>query len=166
MSAKLIITCDGACTVNPGGIATWAWVMVDDTGQKLLSQYGCLGEGLGMTNNRVEYQAVLEALRFLKAHKITALIKTDSQLVVNHIDNPSTCKAEHLKPLQVECTQLLVRTGATLEWIKRERNVMADALTRKAIKFYQARPEEHVKSFKIQVIYHNPIWLQQGGQHV
>ena len=63
MDTPLItIYTDGFCEPNPGGFACWGWVAYDRAGKELQQDFGCLGYGDGMTNNRAEYEAVLQAL--------------------------------------------------------------------------------------------------------
>ena len=63
---------DGSCLKNPGGCGGWAWLVPDgprDSGGELES-----------TNNRMEIQAVLEAVRALDG---PLLIYSDSRYVVD-----------------------------------------------------------------------------------
>ena len=131
---QIIFYCDGACLpVNPGGYATWAWVAVDLQGRELTSALGCLGHGSGCTNNVAEYTAVLEALRWGKRQGGgLVLVRTDSQLVVHQVNGTWRIKATPLLPLVQEARGLLAELGGRLEWIPREANTRADALTYQA----------------------------------
>jgi len=131
---RLIFDCDGACLpVNPGGWATWAWVAVDPDGHDITSASGCLGHGPGQTNNVAEYAAVLQALRWAKHQgRGPVLVRTDSQLVVHQVNGAWRIKATPLLPLAHEARALLVDLGGRLEWIPREANTRADALTYQA----------------------------------
>ena len=133
-TAQIIVYCDGACLpVNPGGYATWAWVAVDLQGRELTSASGCLGHGPGCTNNVAEYTAVLEALRWGKRQGGgLVLVRTDSQLVVHQVNGTWRIKAAPLLPLVQEARGLLAELGGRLEWIPREANTRADALTYQA----------------------------------
>ena len=134
ITAHLIVYCDGACLpTNPGGWATWAWVAVAPDGQELASASGCLGHGPGRTNNLAEYTAVVEALRWAKGHgRGPVLVRTDSQLVVQQVNDAWRVKAAPLLPLLQEARRLLQAVGGRLEWIPREANSRADALTYQA----------------------------------
>jgi len=141
---QLIFYCDGLTEpINPGGYACWAWVALDDEGAEISSDYGCLGYGPGFTNNLAEYAAVEEALKWAGLHHAQAkiVIRTDSLLVVNQVNGRWHCRAPHLQPLQLRCARLLGRLQATLEWVPRERNERADALTRVAYREARARKE-------------------------
>jgi ribonuclease HI len=63
---------DGACDPNPGP-GGWAAVLECDDRQREISGYA-----LATTNNRMEMQAAVEALRALK-HPCTVLFYTDSE---------------------------------------------------------------------------------------
>ena len=133
-TAHLMVFCDGACLpTNPGGWATWAWVAVAPDGQEVASASGCLGHGPGRTNNLAEYTAVLQALRWVKGHGGgPVLVRTDSQLVVNQVNGAWQVKAAPLRPLAQEARHLLAELDSRLEWIPREANMRADALTYQA----------------------------------
>ena len=63
MSKKLFkIFTDGGARGNPGLAAT-GFVVFDSKGQEIARQKKCLGVA---TNNVAEYQAVIEALQFIK----------------------------------------------------------------------------------------------------
>lgn len=84
---KIDVYTDGACSGNPGP-GGWAVVLVDD-GQ--VSTYH--GGEIETTNNRMELQAVIEAVRIIDEYAkgeesgtISAAIYTDSQYVVGGIN--------------------------------------------------------------------------------
>lgn len=141
----VMICCDGLCEPsNPGGWACWAWLARSPKGNRLKEAYGCLGNGPEMTNNRAEYAAVLNALRYtasrlqmLAEREMGVVIYSDSQLVINQIRGTYRVNQPHLAELRGQVVQLAqsfidhgVRIG--FEWIPREQNMDADALTRKA----------------------------------
>lgn len=69
---------DGGCFPNPGKGA-WAIVMVRN-GQLIDEKFGYHEN---TTNNRMEYLAVVNALKMVKLMKIETTIYSDSQLLVN-----------------------------------------------------------------------------------
>lgn len=69
------IYCDGSCFPNPGGPGGWG-VWIESTGG---AAYG--GEPV-TTNNRMEMQALIEALKLAPGDK-ESIIFSDSQYVVN-----------------------------------------------------------------------------------
>ena len=134
MTAAVLMFCDGLCEpVNPGGFACWGWVAFDETGHQLAQEYGCLGHGPGMTNNRAEYTALLQALDWATAAGHQGVhISTDSKLVVEQTNGRWNCKSPALQPLCATAQQKLARLQATLSWVPREQNTAADTLTRTA----------------------------------
>lgn len=74
---KIIYT-DGSCLSNPGGKGGWAAVIIDE--KKL--EWLISGNDNSTTNNRMELQAVIEALDFLEDND-ECIIFSDSQLVIN-----------------------------------------------------------------------------------
>lgn len=148
----ITIFCDGLCEPrNPGGWACWAWVAYSPKRAQLRSAHGCLGHGAGMTNNRAEYTAVINALRYalsridlLVEREIGMAIQSDSQLVINQIAGAYRVNQAHLAELRSDVVHLESRFTArgvpiTFTWIPREQNTVADALSRKA--YQEARGE-------------------------
>lgn len=123
---------DGCCEPrNPGGWGCWGWLAEDSNGRRLADGKGCIGHGPGVTSNVAEYHAGLEALRWAAGQGLRGVtLFMDSQLVVNQSMNAWQCNAAHLWPLLVELRALMAATGASLEWIPRERNGKADQLSR------------------------------------
>lgn len=72
---SIIISTDGACSPNPG-CGGWAYKVTTAT-----CQYSAKGRCESTTNNRMELQAVLEALLSLKGSAIVT-IRTDSSVVI------------------------------------------------------------------------------------
>lgn len=88
-----------------------------------------------MTNNVAEYRAVLGALKWLSENRgdDSACVMTDSKLVVEQVNGRWACNSEKLRPYRDECRELLRgMSNVMLLWIPRERNEVADALTRVA----------------------------------
>ena len=129
----IVIHTDGLCEPkNPGGWACWGWVALQD-GREIASGYGCLGQGPGATNNVAEYMAAIHALRWAIAQGLSeVLVRTDSQLVACHFSGAWECRSEHLRPLLAELRDLARQARARVEWVPRERNAVADALSRRA----------------------------------
>lgn len=135
MSVPVVIYFDGACEPrNPGGYGLWAWVALARDGSEVAHDYGSLGRGPDMTNNRAEYAALLEALHYLELHDFrNVVVRGDSQLVVRQVNGEWACNSPHLQPLcrlaQISCE---AATIARLEWVPREKNVRADGYSRQA----------------------------------
>ena len=134
---------DGACEpFNPGGTASYGWILKKD-GKELKSGHGVIGSGEGMTNNVAEYSGLIYGLEeFLKLNlQEKILIKGDSNMVINMISgkwgwNKKKSKWQpheklpHLKELLNQALSLLKKIEYEVEWIPREENKEADALSK------------------------------------
>lgn len=58
----MIVHCDGAITQNPGGTASYGYVLEPVHGE-VLEGKGIIGHGAEMTVNVAEYVALIEALK-------------------------------------------------------------------------------------------------------
>lgn len=135
----LVLHFDGACEPrNPGGVATYGWVITLPDDSVFANDCGVLcSGGPNATNNRAEYAALGFALRYLfdEIDQVDNLrIFGDSQLVIEQINGNWRCNAPHLVKMRDRCRQLLAALECryTLDWIPRELNEAADALSRKA----------------------------------
>jgi ribonuclease HI len=139
--SKLIVHFDGSCEPkNPGGVGTYGWI-IDRDGQRVASGSGCNSKGgPGSTNNVSEYAGLGFALRWLADHPgtmqpgDTLVLRGDSKLVVEQLAGRWKCNKEHLQKLKQRCLELLVGFGGQwrTEWIPREQNTEADALSQQA----------------------------------
>lgn len=140
------IWCDGLCEPaykggprNPNGCACYGYVILLENNTKVTG-YDTIGAGKGMSNNVAEYTALIEALR-----KCIELgyggeeihIYSDSQLVVHQLNNSWRVKSPNIIPLWKKAMELCNNRDIKIEWIPREQNVEADALTRKAYKLFR-----------------------------
>lgn len=148
---NLIVNSDGGARGNPGpaGIGVVVKLMTDTrkiTTKHEISKY--IGE---KTNNQAEYQAVIEALKWIQENSLTKGISKgkddvfaefllDSELVVKQLNGEYKIKNEGLKPLFWEIRDLIIRIGVkvSFEHICREENSEADKLVNIAI-------DEHLK---------------------
>ena len=134
---------DGACEpFNPGGTASYGW-LIKKNGKELKSGHGVVGSGEGMTNNVAEYSGLIYGLEeFLKLNiQDKLLIKGDSNMVINMISgkwgwNKKKSKWQpheklpHLKELLNQALSLVKKIEYEVEWIPREENKEADALSK------------------------------------
>jgi ribonuclease HI len=74
MSLPEIYT-DGSCLKNPGGSGGWAFTLLENG-----EQWSMVGNEKSTTNNRMELQAVIEALNFVQGPEY--VIYTDSELTM------------------------------------------------------------------------------------
>jgi ribonuclease HI len=129
---------DGLCQpINPGGIACYAFVVKSD-GKTIYNDYGVVGEPFSndSTNNVAEYTALAKALEWLVANNLIAdkvEIKSDSQLIVNHLSGNYKVKAKRIIPLYHRVLLLKSKFhDVQIKWVPREKNREADMLTNKA----------------------------------
>jgi ribonuclease HI len=127
---------DGACEpVNPGGVATWGFIVRDD--DTLIAKSSGLVDAPAaeQTNNVAEYEALEHLLKYLvRAHAdADATIHGDSTLVLEQVKGTWKANKPHLAGRRDRCQALLKALGKVeLVRVMREQNVEADALTHEA----------------------------------
>lgn len=137
---EIYVFCDGGAIKNPGPAAI-GMVICDSEGRvlKKISKY--IGEA---TNNQAEYQAVIEALSFIKSNlksrapreacSSRVIVYLDSELIVNQLNHRFKIKNKELAPLFLKVHNLVISLGnVKFEYIPREENKEADKLVKKAI---------------------------------
>ncbi len=77
------------------------------------------------TNNIAELTAAIEGLKRVEAIIIQngwqlakVVLVSDSQLCLGYASDKWRCKAEHLRPLKTELTQIYSRLDADTRWVK------------------------------------------------
>jgi ribonuclease HI len=145
---------DGAVEpVNPGGHGSWGWVLKDAaTGETVETREGDIGRAVWMTNNIAEYAALENGLsrvceRFMQgpAPILGLTVFGDSQLALYQVTGRWKCNREHLRGRRDRCrslVELLRRSGVrvALQWVPRDMNTEADALSRSAWTKATGRP--------------------------
>ena len=131
---------DGLCEPNPGGVATYGFVIKRD-GKKIDEGHGLAGtpKTPQATNNVAEYTGLIKALEWLVAHKTKGpvIVRGDSDLIVRQVKGEYKVKSGLLAPLHAQVKDLLEELpDLQLEWIQRERNADADRLTNLAYAEY------------------------------
>lgn len=141
-TSTLNIYCDGGSRGNPGPAAS-AFIVLDEFG-KIMHQQGFF---LGVaTNNQAEYQAVIEALKWLTTMNpqlSTLNFYLDSQLVVNQIKGIYKIKNPDLKIKNLEIQKLIAREArrsrncklkiSNFEYIPRTQNHIVDKLVNQTL---------------------------------
>lgn len=133
---------DGLCEPkNPGGTMGFGWLLDTGDGQ-MYNASGFVHARPDNTNNVAEYLALYEGLK--KAVEIRQqwadtkypglLIHGDSQLVCYQIEYKWKVNHPRLQVAHAKCMELLTGqlTPFLVEWIPRELNSAADALSRQA----------------------------------
>lgn len=130
---KVILYFDGSCLPkNPGGVAGFAWRLLDETGLEIASDSGEVCRGPTATNNVAEWAAVRNGLRYLKSINFEGEveIRGDSQLVIYQLDGTYKVRKPTLLPFYTESLQLLGSWVWKSHWIPREENKETDKLSR------------------------------------
>ena len=131
---------DGLCEPNPGGVATYGFVIKRD-GKKVHEGHGLAGtpKTPQATNNVAEYTGLIKALEWLLSQKAKepVVVRGDSDLIIKQVKGQYKVKSGLLAPLHARAKELLERLPDTsIEWIQRERNTEADRLTNLAYAEY------------------------------
>lgn len=132
---QLSVFCDGGARGNPGPAAI-GFVVKDDSGKVFKKRGKFIGRA---TNNVAEYQAVIEALTWLKSNiqPLTSNIKffLDSRLVVNQLNGLFKIKDNKLRQLIVKVRQLEQEVGGNVSYhlIERSKNQEADQLVNETL---------------------------------
>ena len=130
----LEVFCDGSGNTlsSDGG---YGWRIVAD-GSVVEDGSGYLPHA---TNNVAELTAAIEGLKRAEALIILngwqlakVVLVSDSQLCLGYASDKWRCKAEHLRPLKTELTQIYNRIDADTRWVKghsgQEHNEAVDKL--------------------------------------
>ena len=146
-----ILYFDGLCEpVNPGGVATYGFVVYVGKA-KVKEGCGLVGAGMlgdDVSNNVAEYTALIRGMEYALSNCPTEhlLVRGDSLLVVNQMLGKYAVKAQRMLPLNKQAVDLKNRLPSVeFEWVPRERNEEADALSRVAFSQFL---EEHRSSFE------------------
>ena len=126
--SSLSLYFDGSCF--PTGSAAYGAFVVKD-GDIVLHQHRFL-EAEDGTNNIAEWGGLVAGLRYLRQNYPDRPIHIfgDSQLVIYQLTGKYACKKEHLMPYLREAKQLLEEANWKAEWVRRDKNAEADALSK------------------------------------
>ncbi|KUO42993.1 MAG: hypothetical protein APU95_02585 [Hadesarchaea archaeon YNP_N21] len=141
---------DGSCEpVNPGGIASYGYVIYKD-GKKIASNSGVV-EGGPTSNNVAEYWAAIKALEWLKDNGFApeeVVLRSDSSLMINQLEGRYKVRAWRILPLYQNLQKLLADfKKIRFEWIPREENEEADALSKQAYEDYVSSHPEVLRNY-------------------
>lgn len=134
---KVIILVDGGSRGNPGPSAV-GFIFCNEKGQVFKEYSEFLGENI--TNNEVEYRAVILAFKKFKAVFSNKLAKnteielrSDSELLINQLNGNYKILDEKIQPLFLEIWNLrLDFKKIKFKLISREKNQEADRLVNQA----------------------------------
>ena len=138
----LSIFCDGGARGNPGPAAT-GFLIKDSKGNVLVKKGKFIGRA---TNNVAEYQAVIEALKWISknqsviSYQLSAIsFYLDSQLVVKQLNGLYKIKDSKMYNLviQVRGLENQIKSKIIYHHIPREKNKEADMILNQALdKFF------------------------------
>jgi ribonuclease HI len=145
MSHELELCFDGSCWPNPGGTATWGFVLTGPVGLDM-RESGVVKHP-APTNNVAEWAALWMGLSYIADYPprtpgLTLVIRGDSQLVLNQLTGRWRCHKPWLAAIRDRCLALLDGLGLewSAQWTPREENTEADALTREAWEWHTGEP--------------------------
>ena len=137
MSRRLTVEADGGSRGNPGIAGYGALVRDTDTGALLAEHAEPLGTA---SNNVAEYRGLIAGLEAAATIDPAAVVlaRLDSKLVVEQMSGRWKIKHEDMKRLALQARDVaagIVRAGGAVryEWIPREQNKDADALSNVAM---------------------------------
>lgn len=127
--------CDGACRGSNPGICSSAFVVYKD--KEMLHKEGRVLEGLN-TNNVAEYTALIDALMWMYRQSYrNVIIYSDSELVVNQVNQNWVINNEELRRMVSKAYGLLVAGCHVLKHVKghagNEGNEAVDLLCNKVL---------------------------------
>lgn len=117
---------DGAANPNPGPAAWGAWL---DTplGDSAWSGHDALGD---TSNNVAEWNGLLHVLTAAQQFAVTTLqVQGDSQLVIRQFTGEYALRNPRLQTLAHQAQRLARGISVTAEWVPRDQNHRADALS-------------------------------------
>lgn len=141
---KIIVYTDGGSRGNPGPAALGVFI---ETLDKRYGEY--LGE---KTNNEAEYQAIVFALKKVKAllgkevaKKTAVECRMDSELAARQLNHQYKIENTKLQPLFLEIWNLTLDFGTVhFVHVRREENEAADAEVNRALDAEEKRRGSHL----------------------
>jgi len=133
MTKNVVLFFDGACTKNPGGIASFGYkISCKDTGTLIHVENGEVCRGMQASCNIAEWAAVTNGLRCLKEQSWIGNLEIygDSQLVINQLNGIYKVRKDTLIPYYKECITMLDNWCWSAKWIPREKNEDCDRLSK------------------------------------
>lgn len=122
---------DGSCNPNPGGVIGLGCVIYSELHS--VKQSKKILRDPYNTNNIAEYEALYFLLTLLLKYKLetkSIIVYGDSNMIINQINGEWKVNKPHLQVLNKKCKDLLpLFHHIEFEWIPRELNKVADALS-------------------------------------
>jgi ribonuclease HI len=150
-AANIEIRCDGLCEPNPGGLATYGYVLFGE--QEVLHEgRGVAARGPEATNNVAEYRGAIEALAAAQGYDARQIILlSDSKLLVEQLNGNYRVRSARIQPLWSKTLSLLNSFEShQASWVPREQNEHADALSVQAyVETLEAERAERTKDVRL-----------------
>jgi ribonuclease HI len=131
---------DGLCQPkNPGGVGTWGVFVSVGVTRETFQLSGVVGEGVGMSNNVAEYEALIQALDFVHRyrHMDDIIIYSDSTLLVGQMNGEYKANQGFYLEKFLRAKNIVHDfPHIKFVWIPREQNDDADRLTNEAYARY------------------------------
>lgn len=126
-----IVNFDGSCApINPGGMMGMGFVVVHHDNRPDWEASWKEARHPSNTCNVAEMKALIGSLRYLASIGCKeAIVRGDSKLCISYMTGVWRCKKEHLMPLVEEARRLSKGIKISWQWVPREQNARADALT-------------------------------------
>jgi ribonuclease HI len=150
----IVLKFDGLCEpINPRGIACYGFVIYSG-GVNVYSENGFVGAGMfgdDVSNNVAEYIALIKGLKWLVENGLydnEVVVQGDSQLVIYQLNHIYGVHAYRIIPLYEQAQKLIKNfKKIRFEWIPREKNSDADALSRRAYIEFVKKHYHDVKKY-------------------
>lgn len=129
---------DGVCEpANPGGTGAYGFVIGDT-----IEGRGTLPASRNMTNNVAEYRAALEAVNAWKASGGTGtfILRGDSKLVIEQMCGRWAVNGGAYMATRLALLEAVKGLDVRWEWVPREQNARADALSVAALASVGVKP--------------------------
>jgi ribonuclease HI len=164
---------DGSCEDNPGGEMGWGWTITDVSQDR-----GDVAKGPQNSNNVAEYMAAyfllteIDSLLDRKAIDGEIIIYGDSKLVINQMNRLWRIKNGMYKVWAQKTAALLAKirqehsAKISFQWIRREKNTEADALSRPYQKKERAVSAQWLKDTTKRMVAEGEITLEELVDYV
>ena len=112
--------------VDGSGNGKYGYVAMSNDGLETIDCKVFDSGDLKITNNQVEYLAILEALRVFPTEDVQII--SDSQLVVNQLNHEWNINSNMLRLLALDVWNLCKNRKVEFKWIPREKNLAGKML--------------------------------------
>lgn len=131
----IVVYCDGSITSHTGVGVPRCWLAWFATCEGVLIHHKTfdMGENPDYSATTAEYAAIRSALHWLSAQeaKPPLIIRSDSEVAIKQLLGEYRCHSKNLQPYLAACQHLAQQFPAvTYQWIPREKNKIADILTK------------------------------------